>query len=154
MVSPVAFASIGYKVSLYPSIQCVADSSLQDLRCLLRDQRVHGTLCILFLRMSMLISSSILLTLEQPETAYRSLEEMDEIFQDVHGFKGAFDVVKVAKHKPHRYGKNGELLISYEETETATRRRSSVGSPDGRRVNEKTMSESNGADLVENAGQK
>lgn len=57
-----------------------------------------------------------------PETAYRSLEEMDEIFQECHGLKGALDVVKVAKRKPRRYDKHGELLISYNETEIAHRR--------------------------------
>ncbi|KAF2765964.1 general substrate transporter [Teratosphaeria nubilosa] len=65
-----------------------------------------------------------------PETAYRSLEEMDEIFHQVHGLKGAFTVVKVAREKPHRYGKNGELLIAWDDTEEARevdRRRSSVG---------------------------
>lgn len=51
-----------------------------------------------------------------PETAYRSLEEMDGIFQQVTGFKGAFDVVRVAREAPHRYGKNGELLIPYDES--------------------------------------
>ncbi|CAK1365057.1 unnamed protein product [Cercospora beticola] len=64
-----------------------------------------------------------------PETAYRSLEEMDEIFHKVHGFQGIFDVVKVAKEQPRRYGKKGELLIPYEDTEEArevARRRSSV----------------------------
>lgn len=64
-----------------------------------------------------------------PETAYRSLEEMDEIFHKVHGFKGIFDVVRVAKEMPHRYGKHGEQLIAYDETEEAhevARRRSSV----------------------------
>lgn len=54
-----------------------------------------------------------------PETAYRSLEEMDEIFHKVHGWKGAFSVVKVAKTMPRRYGKHGELLIAYEDTEEA-----------------------------------
>ncbi|KAI9685714.1 MAG: hypothetical protein M1822_004274 [Bathelium mastoideum] len=54
-----------------------------------------------------------------PETAYRSLEEMDEIFQDVHGLRGALDVVRVANTKERRYGKNGELLIEYEETARA-----------------------------------
>ena len=67
-----------------------------------------------------------------PETAYRSLEEMDEIFQDVHGLRGALDVVKVSLTKPRRFGKNGELLIKYEETDhyrsVAERRRSSVAS--------------------------
>ncbi|KAJ4386431.1 hypothetical protein N0V93_009327 [Gnomoniopsis smithogilvyi] len=52
-----------------------------------------------------------------PETAYRSLEEMDEIFQDCHGFKGAFDVVKIAKEKPQRYDKHGALLINYDESD-------------------------------------
>ncbi|KAI1215133.1 general substrate transporter [Annulohypoxylon truncatum] len=52
-----------------------------------------------------------------PETAYRSLEEMDSIFHKVHGGKGYFTVVHVAAKEPRRYGKNGELLIAYEETE-------------------------------------
>lgn len=52
-----------------------------------------------------------------PETAYRSLEEMDSIFQKVSGWKGAFDVVHVARTEPRRYGKNGELLIAYDEAE-------------------------------------
>jgi hypothetical protein len=47
-----------------------------------------------------------------PETAYRSLEEMDSIFQKVHGWKGAFQVVHQARVEPRRYGKNGELLIT------------------------------------------
>jgi len=63
-----------------------------------------------------------------PETAYRSLEEMDEIF---HKSTGWFDVVKVANELPRRFGKNGELLINYEDTEEyaahqVERRRSSV----------------------------
>lgn len=56
-----------------------------------------------------------------PETAYRSLEEMDEIFQECHGFKGALDVVKVAKEKPQRYDEHGNLMINY-DTEIAHRR--------------------------------
>ena len=43
-----------------------------------------------------------------PETAYRSLEEMDAIFLNT---KGWLDVVVVAKKEPHMYGKNGELFI-------------------------------------------
>lgn len=42
---------------------------------------------------------------------------MDEIFQEAHGLKGTFDVVKISLNKPRRYGKNGELLINYDETE-------------------------------------
>ncbi|KAM0722640.1 hypothetical protein Q7P37_002081 [Cladosporium fusiforme] len=65
-----------------------------------------------------------------PETAGRSLEEMDDIFQRVSGFKGAFTVVKVARELPRRYGKHGELLIDYNETEEgkqrSERRRSSI----------------------------
>lgn len=48
-----------------------------------------------------------------PETAYRSLEEMDAIFRKT---KGIFNVVSTAQHEPQRYGKHGELLINYEET--------------------------------------
>jgi hypothetical protein len=47
-----------------------------------------------------------------PETAYRSLEEMDTIFQKVKGWKGAFTVIHQAEIEPRRYGKNGELLIA------------------------------------------
>ena len=59
-----------------------------------------------------------------PETAYRSLEEMDTIF---HKTKHWWQVVHVAKHEPRRYGKNGELLLAYDQTDEY-RRRSSVAS--------------------------
>lgn len=62
-----------------------------------------------------------------PETAYRSLEEMDEIF---HKTTNPFDVVKIAHEMPHRYDKHGDLLIAYEQTDeyrqVGERRRSSV----------------------------
>jgi len=61
-----------------------------------------------------------------PETTGRSLEEMDEIFQEARGVRGALDVVRIAHERPHRWGKNGELLIAYDETNTAERRRSSI----------------------------
>jgi sugar porter (SP) family MFS transporter len=52
-----------------------------------------------------------------PETAYRSLEEMDNIFHKVaDGWKGVFTVVHQAKVEPRWYGKNGELLVDYEKT--------------------------------------
>ncbi|UNI23665.1 hypothetical protein JDV02_009471 [Purpureocillium takamizusanense] len=50
-----------------------------------------------------------------PETAYRSLEEMDSIFHKVSGWKGALTVVHQAEIEPRRYGKNGELLIAVDE---------------------------------------
>jgi len=59
---------------------------------------------------------------------------MDEIFHKVSGFRGAFDIVRVAREHPHRYGKNGELLIAWDETEEAhevARRRSSVAHTGG-----------------------
>ncbi|KAK4104430.1 general substrate transporter [Parathielavia hyrcaniae] len=53
-----------------------------------------------------------------PETAYRSLEEMDVIFHKVDdGWKGVFTVVHRARVEPRRYGKRGELLVEYEKTE-------------------------------------
>jgi|SRR5690242_10771223 len=68
-----------------------------------------------------------------PETAGRSLEEMDEIF---HKTTGPFDCVKIARELPHRFDKRGNLLIDYNDTEEARdveRRRSSVtgASPGG-----------------------
>ncbi|KAI0914226.1 general substrate transporter [Ustulina deusta] len=52
-----------------------------------------------------------------PETRYRSLEEMDSIFHKVDGAKGYLDVVRVAREEPLRYGRNGELLIAYDQTD-------------------------------------
>jgi sugar porter (SP) family MFS transporter len=49
-----------------------------------------------------------------PETAYRSLEEMDAIFRKT---KSYFSVVSVARNEPRLYGKHGELLVDYEEAE-------------------------------------
>jgi hypothetical protein len=49
-----------------------------------------------------------------PETAYRSLEEMDTIFRKT---TSIWTLVRVAAEEPRRYGKNGELLINYTETE-------------------------------------
>ena len=63
-----------------------------------------------------------------PETAYRSLEEMDTIFYKT---KSIFKVVSIAKHEPHRYDKNGNVLIDYTETEHHERRKSSVAYVEG-----------------------
>jgi len=62
-----------------------------------------------------------------PETAYRSLEEMDVIFRKCHSY---LSVVKIAADEPRRFGKNDELLINYEETEEHARRGSVLSSPD------------------------
>jgi len=62
-----------------------------------------------------------------PETAYRSLEEIDIIFRKTQrGWRGWFGVVWTAKNEPQRYGKHGELLIDYEATEEHTFRSNSV----------------------------
>ncbi|KAK3074189.1 hypothetical protein LTR53_003587 [Teratosphaeriaceae sp. CCFEE 6253] len=88
-----------------------------------------------------------------PETAYRSLEEMDEIFHQAKGLRGALDVVDIARKQPHRYGKKGELLIAWDDTEEARdvqRRRSSVvgqGGSGGEKVNGSSFG--NGGDNVE-----
>ncbi|KAL1986050.1 hypothetical protein VTN96DRAFT_7063 [Rasamsonia emersonii] len=58
-----------------------------------------------------------------PETAYRSLEEMDTIFRKT---KSIFSVVWIAREEPRRYGKNGELLIDYTQTEDHLRRASYI----------------------------
>lgn len=62
-----------------------------------------------------------------PETAYRSLEEMDAIFRRT---DSVFSVVSVARNTPRRYGKNGELLIDYVDTEDHLQRIASVGGGD------------------------
>lgn len=53
---------------------------------------------------------------------------MDAIFHKTTGAKGWLTVVKTARDEPYRYGKKGELLIEYDETDAAQegRRRSSV----------------------------
>lgn len=91
MVTPVSFASIGYKTYV---IFAVINAAIFPV--------------VWFF---------------YPETAYRSLEEMDSIFRKCHSF---FTVVKIAKNEPQRYGKNGELLIRYEETEEHRERQASV----------------------------
>lgn len=108
---------------------------LQDLHRLHGHQRFHVRYNTLFTSTHL---SPFLNTISRvpcvyfffPETSGRSLEEMDEIFAQVSGFKGAFDVVRVARELPRRYGRNGELLIAYEDTDeardVAERRRSSV----------------------------
>lgn len=94
MVTPVAFANIGYQTY------------------------------IIFAVINLAMVPSVYFFF--PETAGRSLEEMDEIF---HKTTNLFSVVKIAHELPHRYGKKGELLVDYEDTEEAReteRRRSSV----------------------------
>jgi hypothetical protein len=48
---------------------------------------------------------------------------MDTIFRKTDSI---FKLVGVARKEPHRYGKNGELLVNYEETEEHQRRASYV----------------------------
>lgn len=48
---------------------------------------------------------------------------MDNIFAQC---ESIFTVVKIAKTEPRRYGKNGELLIEYQQTEMARRRSSAT----------------------------
>ena len=96
---------------------------LQNLRHLRRHQRVHLP-CRLSVSLCSRLQSPALANHRPtdffyPETAYRSLEEMDSIF---HKTRSIFSVVSVAKNEPLRFGKHGELLINYEETEEHRRR--------------------------------
>lgn len=65
-----------------------------------------------------------------PETAYRSLEEIDTIFAKTKGWLG---VVRTAREEPRRYGRNGEVLVDYEETEAHLRRVGSGAGKEGAR---------------------
>lgn len=47
---------------------------------------------------------------------------MDSIFRKCHSI---FTIVKIAKDEPQRYGKKGELLIRYEDTEEHRQRQAS-----------------------------
>lgn len=58
-----------------------------------------------------------------PETSGRSLEEMDSIFRKCHS---CFTLVRIAHEEPRRFGRRGELLINYEETEEHAVRQASV----------------------------
>ena len=60
-----------------------------------------------------------------PETAYRSLEEMDSIFRKT---RSVFSVVRVAHEEPRRYNKSGEPVIGYEDTEEHALRQRSISS--------------------------
>ena len=51
---------------------------------------------------------------------------MDSIFRKCGSY---FTVVKIARDEPRRYGKKGELLINYEETEEHARRASVFSHP-------------------------
>ncbi|KAK2751381.1 hypothetical protein FQN55_001118 [Onygenales sp. PD_40] len=57
-----------------------------------------------------------------PETRYRSLEEMDDIFKKS---SNIFDVVSISVNEPYRYDENGQLKPEY--IEEAVRRKSVVG---------------------------
>jgi hypothetical protein len=98
MITPTAFANIGYKT--YIIFACINAAMVPSVYFFF------------------------------PETAYRSLEEMDEIFRNT---TGVLDVVRVSAEVPHRYDRRGELLIAYEETGTA-RRKSSAVAPDETKV--------------------
>jgi len=64
-----------------------------------------------------------------PETAYRSLEEMDDIFRRT---TNAFEVVRLARPDvtPNRFDKSGNLLISYLESDEHRRKSSVVATGD------------------------
>jgi len=53
-------------------------------------------------------------------------QQMDSIFHKCHGTAGWFTIVRTARDEPRRYGKNGELLLAYDETEEHQQRQASV----------------------------
>lgn len=113
MITPIAFANIKYQTYISKSNDILQLSQNADL--------------IVFAVINAFIVPCVYFF--YPETAYRSLEEMDEIFRNSNGI---FDVVRVAKPSvtPNRYDRHGKLLINYLETEEH-RRRSSVVTPNG-----------------------
>ncbi|KAK2759949.1 hypothetical protein FQN54_002685 [Arachnomyces sp. PD_36] len=75
-----------------------------------------------------------------PETARRSLEEMDRIFRKTTTIT---NVVKIAKEEPHMYNEKGELLRDLEEIDDENIRRASVISQKQQGVAEKSSDDSN-----------
>lgn len=58
-----------------------------------------------------------------PETANRSLEEMDIIFRKT---KSIWTVVSIAHNEPKRYGTKGELLLTTDDMDDDRLRQASV----------------------------
>lgn len=116
MITPVAFETIGYQTYI---IFAVINAFI--VPCV---YFFYPGKCSPYLSSKFVLVFTILLT----ETRLRSLEEMDEIFRNS---TSVFNVVKVARDTPNRYGKSGELLINYLDTEAAAgaRRRSSLIEP-------------------------
>ena len=89
-----------------------------------------------------------------PETAYRSLEEIDSIFRKTtKGWRGWFDVVKTARNEPLRYGKHGELLVDYVNTDEHAERVGSVAHQGGVKGGEVRGIENGGVDGSGNGSQ-
>lgn len=85
-----------------------------------------------------------------PETAYRSLEEMDSIFHKLQpGWAGVLGAVRQAEVEPRRYGKHGEVLIDYSDTEEARAhgrgRTAEAGADRGAADDKASASHSNGS---------
>lgn len=53
-----------------------------------------------------------------PETRYRSLEEMDDIFKKS---SNVFDVVNISIKEPYRFDKKGQLKVEYLEDGASVR---------------------------------
>jgi hypothetical protein len=91
MITPVSFSSIGYKTYVIFAVMCV--------KCL----------SILVSATDFACSNAFILPVVYffyPETAYRSLEEMDSIFQKT---KNISTVVWTTKHEPRRYQERRDL---------------------------------------------
>ena len=108
MITPVSFASIGYQTYIIFAVMY----GFRKKVCCSRLIRGYSNAFIF-----------PVVYFFYPETAYRSLEEMDSIFRKCGSI---FTVVKIAKNEPRRYGKKGERLIRYEETDEHRQRQASV----------------------------
>jgi hypothetical protein len=111
MITPIAFAKIGYQTYI---IFAVINAFIVP--------------CVYFFYVSLpslTRPDQQLILHSQPETAYRSLEEMDDIFRASNGW---FNVVKIAKPSvtPNRYDKHGQLLVNYLESDEHRRPSSST----------------------------
>lgn len=111
MITPIAFASIGYQTYIIFAVMYVRPHFSPTTFELMPHSNAFIFPVVYFF---------------YPETAYRSLEEMDSIFRKCNSY---FTAVKIARDEPRRFGKKGELLINYEETEEHQRRASAWSNP-------------------------
>lgn len=107
MITPVAFDSIDWKTYVIFAVMYVYFKKTSFARW--HRYPVLLANCSFFFRNAVIFP---VVYFFYPETRYRSLEEMDDIFKKSNN---VFDVVSISINEPHRYDKFGQLKPEYIE---------------------------------------